>query len=97
MEELIPNDYGEKYRLYVSLKKEIEDLEARFKEELAAKFEESNEKAIIKDGVKFTYVKPTVRHTFDSKKLQEEEPETYDKYIKETQVKGSIRMSIEPI
>jgi hypothetical protein len=40
-----------------------------------------------------TYVKPTVRVSLDSKRLQEEQPEIYASYIKETKVKGTIKLT----
>lgn len=40
-----------------------------------------------------TYVKPTTRVSLDSKRLQEEQPEIYASYIKETQVKASIKLT----
>ena len=40
-----------------------------------------------------TYVKPTTRVSLDSKRLQEEQPEIYASYIKETKVKASIKLT----
>jgi predicted phage-related endonuclease len=40
-----------------------------------------------------TYVKPTTRVSLDSKRLQEELPEIYASYIKETQVKASVKLN----
>ena len=96
MEDLIPNGYAEVYKRYCEAKKELDALDEEFKAKLLEAFEsnECNTTVVEKDGLKFTYVKGSTRKTIDSKKLQEEEPNIYDKYLKETQVKGSIRTSI---
>ena len=43
------------------------------------------------DTFKISYVKPSVRKTFDSKKLQDEDIETYNKYLRETEVSATIK------
>lgn len=90
-------EFGQKYRMYLELKAEIEAYEKELKESIVAKLADSNEKELVLEGVKFTYKKPSVRRSFDSKKFQEEEPLMYEKYLKETQVKGTYVPTIVPI
>jgi hypothetical protein len=40
-----------------------------------------------------TYVQPTTRVSLDSKRLKEEHPDIYESYAKETQVKGTIKLT----
>ncbi len=90
-------EFAQKYRRYLELKFEIDVFEKELKEEIVNSLANSNEKELVLEGVKFAYKKPSVRRTFDSKKFQEEEPELYEKYIKETDVKGTYVPSIVPM
>lgn len=47
------------------------------------------------DLVAITRVKPTTRTTFDSKRFMEERPKTAEKYMRTSQVKGSIRIKLK--
>ena len=60
--------------------------------------EEMEAKGIVKienDDLLISYVAPTDRETFDSKKLREDNPDLYDEYIKITKVKASIRIKVK--
>lgn len=45
--------------------------------------------------VKMTYVPGTIRQTFDSKAFKADEPELYEQYIKNTEVKPSLRITVK--
>jgi NCAIR mutase (PurE)-related protein len=47
------------------------------------------------DLITITYVAPSKRNTFDSKKFAEERPKTYEKYLRVTEVKASIRLKVK--
>jgi hypothetical protein len=47
------------------------------------------------NGMTITYIAPTERETFDSKKFKAENPAMYDEYVKFTPVKSSIRIKID--
>lgn len=47
----------------------------------------------ISDNMRLTYIEPSTKETFDSKKFKEENPESYKNYIKTTKVKSSIRIT----
>ena len=47
------------------------------------------------DLITITRVKPTTRNTFDSKKFASERPKTYEKYLRTSEVKGSIRLKVK--
>lgn len=96
--DLMPKDFVKKYKQMKKLEAEIKTMEDAFKEQLIQVFEsipciETNTVAL--DGLKFTYVSSSTRNTVDSKKLQEEYPEIYKKVLKTSNVKSSIRTSID--
>ena len=51
-------------------------------------------KTVDRGKLKITYVAPSTRVSVDSKKLQKEEPEIYKKYVKTTNVAGSIKITL---
>lgn len=60
--------------------------------------EEMEAKGIVKienDDLLISYIAPTDRETFDSKKLREDNPDLYDEYIKISKVKASIRIKVK--
>ena len=89
-----PEEFSEKYRAFKQATEEFDKVFVPFKENLI-KLHEQNEylpKTVIVDGVKVTYVSPSIRNTIDSKKLKEEEPELVKKYTKATNVKATVRL-----
>lgn len=96
--DLMPKDFVKKYKQMKKLQAELDEMENAFKENLIQMFEsipclETSSVAI--DGLKFTYVKPSTRTTVDSKKLKEEHPEIYAKVVKTSNVKSSIKTTIQ--
>lgn len=75
---------------YQEKKLELKLLEAEIKEEFLKlntdKYENGEFKVIKK--------KPYIRQSFDSKKLKEDNPILYMEYIKETEVKESVSISV---
>jgi regulator of replication initiation timing len=60
--------------------------------------EEMEQKGVVKldnDVVTITYIAPTDRETFDSKKFKEEQPDMYDEYVKISPVKPSVRIKVK--
>lgn len=95
---LVPEGFARKYKQMLKLQDELKKTEDDFKKKLLEVFEsipELETNSVTIDGLKFTYVKGSVRKTVDSKKLQEEMPEIYNKFLKESNVKSSIRTSVE--
>lgn len=61
---------------------------------------EMESKGILKvkdetNGMSITYIAPTHRETFDSKKFRAENPDMYDEYVKLSPVKASIRIKLD--
>lgn len=90
----ISQEFKDNYKKFVNLKNTIEEAQKIIKEQLIAYYEslpEEDRKQMDFDTFKVSYVKGSIRKTLDSKKLQDEEPEIYNKYLKETQVSSTIK------
>ena len=66
----------------------------KVKEILYGTMEKEGVKTVDRGNLKITYVAPSCRTSVDSKKLQEEEPEIYKKYVKTTTFAGSIKITL---
>lgn len=90
----ISQDFKDNYKKFINLKNEIEEAQKIIKEKLISYYEELPEderKQLDFDTFKVSYVKGSIRKALDSKKLQDEDPETYNKYLKETEVSSTIK------
>lgn len=72
--------------------KVLETQQKEFREQLYKKMEENDIKKIDTGDLVITRVLPTIRKSVDSTKLKKELPDVYENYLKESQVKGSIRI-----
>lgn len=75
----------------------IKEQEETLKEAIKAEMEA---KGILKvqdetNGMTITYIAPTYRETFDSKKFKADNPDMYDEYVKFSPVKSSIRIKLD--
>ena len=76
--------------------KEIKEQEEALKEAIKAEMEA---RGILKiedatNGMTISYIAPTYRETFDSKKFKAEKPDMYDEYVKISPVKSSIKIKL---
>lgn len=53
------------------------------------------EKVEIDGKVLITYVAPTTKESLDTKKLKDENPELYEKYVRQSDIKESLRITIK--
>ena len=74
-------------------KKEIEEQVKTFSERMKTEMEKAGVKKWETDNMRLTYIDPTTKETFDSKRFKEEHPESYKEYTKTTKVKPSIRIT----
>lgn len=79
----------------VAKKQELEEQNANMRQAILEAMEANGVTKFDGDLITITYVAPTERTTFDSKKFQEERPKTYAKYTRKTQVKASIRLKVK--
>ena len=75
----------------------IKEQEDALKEAIKAEMEA---RGILKvedttNGMTISYIAPTTRETFDSKKFKADNPDMYDEYVKLTPVKSSIRIKLD--
>lgn len=56
-------------------------------------YQEKGESSIRSEDYTFTYVAPSTKTAFDSKKLKEDNPELYAKYVKTSNVSSSLRVT----
>ena len=95
---IIPEKFAKEYKKMKKLQEQIDRTESMIKNKLIEMFEKQpnlDKKYVAVDGLKFTYVGPTVKNTIDSKKLKEEYPEIYKKVAKKSNVKSQIRTTVE--
>lgn len=75
--------------------KEAEEKVESFKERLAQIMKANNVKSIKNEFFNITYVDDSVSTSFDSKKLKEDDIDTYNKYLKTTTRKGFVKLTIK--
>lgn len=95
---ILPEDFAKDYKELKKLQEKIQKTEDDIKKKLLEMFEshpEMDSKSVSMDGLKFTYTKPYEKKSVDTKKLQEEYPKIYNKMLKTSSVKGSIKTYIE--
>lgn len=91
---IISNEFKDNYKKFITLKEEVEKAQSIINSQMIEYFEnlpEEERKPLDFETFKITYVKSTTRKTFDSKLFQDEHPELYNKFVKESTVKSSIR------
>lgn len=65
------------------------------REKLLKAMEDFNIKSFENDYIKLTYIAPTTRESIDSKSLKANEPEIAKKYLKVSNIKASIKISVK--
>ncbi len=77
------------------LKKELEPIEKQLKTELISVMEELDTTNIKSNGIVASLTRAYTQNKFDTTRLKEEDIDTYNKYLKETNVNASLKLSIE--
>lgn len=94
--DVIPIEAFERAQMIVSLDSKIKSLteeKKRISDELYQYMEETGEQKFECDRFSVSRIMPSVRPSFDAKGLEKCEPEIYKMYLKETSVKGSVRVT----
>ena len=95
----IDNNSAKKYVELVTkinkLKKELEPLEQQIKTELLDNMETLDITKINSNGIVASLTKAYIQNKFDTTRLKEEDVNTYNKYLKETKVSASLKLSVE--
>lgn len=86
---------SEQIAIFEKQAKEIKELQDKLKASLLSAMEELGIVKLDTEELTITYVAETYRESFDSKALKEEDEATYNKYIKISPVKSSIRIKVK--
>lgn len=87
----IENEVG----TFIARRDELEAQNTELRDSIKQAMEQNGVTKFDGDLISITYVAPTVRNTFDSKRFKEERPKTYEKYLKQSEVKSSIRLKLK--
>ena len=68
---------------------------AELKEELRETMRKVDVDKFVSNGLEVKLTKDSVRNNFDSKSFKEDNVELYNKYLKTTNVKGSLSIELE--
>lgn len=74
--------------------KELKAKEDELKKSILEAMEDNNVLKVETDELTISYIAPTDREVFDSKKLRADNPDLYDEYVKISPVKSSIRIKL---
>lgn len=78
-----------------SKKKDLEKQRDALKEGLLKEMESRGLKSIEKNGCRITYIAATRKKTIDTTRLKQEQPNIYEQYLKEADVKASIKITLK--
>ena len=91
------DDFSKKYQslnelidYLTSIKKSVD---AEIKKVVQDSYDATGESSVSSEDYNFTYVAPTTKTSFDSKAFKEAHPELYVKYVKTSNVAGSLRVT----
>lgn len=75
--------------------KALDEQKKRIRELLLSEMEAKGIKKLDNDFFSVTYVAPTYKETFDSKKFKVDYEDLYNKYVKISDVKSQIKVSLK--
>ncbi len=84
-----------KIREFEKQVKEIQAKEDELREKLLIAMRENGITKIDSEGLSITYIAPTKKETFDTKRIREERPDLYLEYVKVSNVKDSIKIRLK--
>ena len=91
--EYISENEATLYMLGKQIKELTDEYEA-LKADVLAKMQEHGDKSFDTGNILITYIAPTSRESFDSKKFKEENAEMYKQYMKKSETKASLKLTI---
>lgn len=96
----LPQEMIEKVMQYETAIKTLESFYKGLKDEIKSMMANNPDglvKKIDNEQLSITYVPPTFKDKFDEKRFREEHPELYIEYLKEIEVKDSLRITIKKV
>ena len=91
-EIVVKDEVLQKLKAYNEIKLKASLLEQEIKRDLQEAMEKYEVKKWDNDVFSATYVAPTTRKRFDSKRFEKELPELFEEYQTTSDVKGSVRI-----
>ena len=76
-------------------KKKAEEQAKELRAELMKAMEANGVKSFENDLIRITYIAPSTRQSIDSAKLKKEQPAIYASYLKSSEVKASLRITLK--
>ena len=77
------------------LKQELAPIESQLKNELMGVMEELDTTNVKSNGIVASLTRGYTQNKLDTARLKEEDIDTYNKYLKETNVSASLKLSID--
>lgn len=94
----IDKDIAKKYiklkKEIARLEKELAPIESKLKEDSISVLSKLEENKFTSNDIDITYIKPYVKNSFDTTRFKSEKPTLYKKYIKETNVRASVKIEV---
>lgn len=90
----MPTNVRKQLEIYEKQKIQYDLLKQQIQEDMTEAMEKNNITNFEKENISITYKKPSTRRTLDNKKIQSEMPEIYNRYLKETSIKGSFQIKV---
>lgn len=87
--------FEEEYLTLEARLKALDELKKKALEEIEATLADYNVSSIETEHLKFTRVEPTTKQTFDTKKFKADHPDIVDEYMKTSNVKGYIKVTLK--
>lgn len=84
--------------MVTSIKEQLkmaEMAEKALKEYILSIMEKNKDKVLEMDGIKVTYIEPSIRESIDKDKLKENYPDIYERYLKVSPVSSTLRISLK--
>lgn len=75
--------------------KEIKEAEDALKQGILKEMEQKGILKVETEEMTISYIAPTDRETFDSKRFKFDHPDMFDEYVKLTPVKASVRIKVK--
>ena len=75
--------------------KEIKEAEDALKQGILKEMEQKGILKVETEEMTISYVAPTDRETFDSKRFKFDHPDMFDEYVKMSPVKASVRIKVK--
>lgn len=92
---VLKEDISKQIAYLETIAKQVKEAQEEIKNGILKEMEEKNIIKLETNELIITYVAETYRESFDSKTLKAEDEELYNKYVKISPVKSSVRIKVK--